>query len=341
VEIVRVEKMDSRTPVTVALDWTPNTNHSGFYVALADGLYDDANLQVRLKSADESGAQGLTPARQVAAGEVNFAVGPSESAVSFATTDKSKPRLVAVAALVQGSTSAICTLAGSGIDRPSQLAGKRYASYAGRFEDAIVARMVSNDGGDGAAVACHPLDFHAYVDEKTMGAGSVVASYLQTGSSDSTWIFAHWEGVLAERAGQRLNYFALEDYGVPYGYSPILLARPDQLEGAAATTTRAFLAATAEGYRRAAADPDAAAKALCACGHPSLSDDAFVRASSHAIAPKYLSSDGASWGHMTLERWTAFVDFLSDSSILTDREGVIVARESIEVAKLFTNDFLA
>ena len=326
--------------VTVALDWTPNTNHSGFYVALADGLYADQNLNVTLKSADESGASGKTPARQVADGEAHFAVAPSESAISFATTDPSKPRLQAVAALVQGSTSAICTLAESGIEKPSQLAGKRYASYVGRFEDAIVARMVSNDGGDGAAVKFHPLDFHGYIDETTMGAGSVVASYLEKGASDSTWIFCHWEGVLAERAGKKLNNFALEDYGIPYGYSPILLAHPDQLTGEAAQTTRAFLAATAEGYKRAAADPAAAAAALCKCGPPSLSDAAFVDASSHAIAPKYLDSSDGTWGRMTLERWTAFVDFLSESGILLDRESAPIARESVDAAKLFTNAFL-
>ena len=326
--------------ITVALDWTPNTNHSGFYVALADGLYAEKNLNVKLKSADESGVAGKTPARQVADGEANFAITPSESAISFATTDPTTPRLQAVAALVQGSTSAICTLADSGISRPAQLAGKRYASYVGRFEDAIVSRMVSNDGGDGSAVKFHPLDFHGYIDEATMGAGSVVASYLEKGASDSTWIFCHWEGVLAERAGKKLNNFALEEFGIPYGYSPVLLAHPDQLTGDAAEATRAFLAATAEGYRRAAADPAAAAAALCKCGHPSLSDAAFVEASSRAIAPKYLDGAEGAWGRITHARWEAFVDFMSTSGILIDREGQPIARESVDAAKLFTNDFL-
>ena len=34
----------SLTTVTVALDWTPNTNHAGFYVALSHGLYAAAGL---------------------------------------------------------------------------------------------------------------------------------------------------------------------------------------------------------------------------------------------------------------------------------------------------------
>ena len=174
------------TSCIVALDWTPNTNHAGFFVAQADGLYASAGLEVTLLSPDADGSGGKTPARLVEAGEATYAVAPSETAISYATTDPGKPKLIAVAALLQGSPSAICTLKSSGIDRPAAMAGKRYASYDGRFEDPIVSRMVSNDGGDGSKVEFHSLDFHGYADADTVGAGSVVASYLEKGASDST-----------------------------------------------------------------------------------------------------------------------------------------------------------
>ncbi|EOD34351.1 hypothetical protein EMIHUDRAFT_98742 [Emiliania huxleyi CCMP1516] len=323
--------------IVVCLDWTPNTNHSGFFVAAADGLYERAGLDVELRSADAN--HQLTPARQVAAGQADFAVAPSESAISFSTTDRDVPRLVAVAALVQGDTSAIATLESSGIDRPAKLAGKRYASYDGRFEDPIVSQMVSNDGGDGSAVQFHSLDSHAYADADTMGAGSVVASYLEKGRSDATWIFQAWEGVLAARAGQRLNLFELSDFDIPYGYSPVLLAHPSMATGERCEETRAFLAATAAGYAKAASDPKAAAAALCACGHPSLADRAFVEASAAALAAKYLAADGR-WGRMEEGRWSAFVDFLSRSGILVDRQKAPIAREAVDVASLFTNELL-
>ena len=34
----------------VALDWTPNTNHTGLYIAKAKGWYAEAGLEVQLKS---------------------------------------------------------------------------------------------------------------------------------------------------------------------------------------------------------------------------------------------------------------------------------------------------
>lgn len=36
------------TPVTIALDWTPNTNHIGLYVAQAKGFYAQAGLEVQI-----------------------------------------------------------------------------------------------------------------------------------------------------------------------------------------------------------------------------------------------------------------------------------------------------
>jgi len=166
--------------IRVALDWTPNTNHTGFYVARASGWYRRAGFSdVSLASPEGS---TLTAGRQVASGEASLGVAPSETVVSFATTDKGKPRCVAVGALLQGSTSAICTLSSSGLSRPRDLAGRRYASYSGRFEDAIVRKMVENAGGDPAAVQCHPLDYHAYQDATTMATSSVVSAFLERSS---------------------------------------------------------------------------------------------------------------------------------------------------------------
>ena len=327
----------SKTSITVALDWTPNTNHSGFYLALSQGLYEAAGLTVTLRSPDDPASQNLTPGKQVATGLADFGVGPSESVISFATSSSSpspSPPLVAVASLCQGSISSICCLKSSGIARPKDLAGKSYASYCGRFEDAIVRKLVETDGGDGSKVTFKPLVGHGYDEDDTMEAGSVVASHLEKGGADSTWIFPHWEGVLADRAGQALTHFNLQDYDIPYGYSPILMAPAALAESAA---TAKFLAATAEGYKIAARDPAAAADALCESGHPSLSDKPFVLASAESIKGCFLDGEGK-WGRMDGGRWKAFVGFLREAGILVDAEGKEIPRGKVdEGAELFTN----
>lgn len=101
-------------------------------MAQAKGWYAAAGLEVHLLSPHDDG-YATTPSSRLADGTATFACVPSESVISHATwPGGAKPRLVAVAALLQGSQSAIVALASSGIDRPAKLDGKRYASYAAR-----------------------------------------------------------------------------------------------------------------------------------------------------------------------------------------------------------------
>ena len=312
-------------PFTVALDWTPNANHAGFFVAAARGLYAARGLAVSFRAPDGDG-YALAPAKAVLQGEAHFAVGPSETAIAYATGPEA--RLVAVAALLQTDTSAIAALAASGVARPRDLDGKTYASYAARFELATVRAMVRADGGRGELREVVPPRLACF-DE------------VLAGRADATWIFTPHEGVIAAARGVALASFRPTDFGVPYGYSPVLLAAPALL-AARPAQVRAFLAATAEGFRAAAADPDAAAELLRAEARNAgeLADAAFARASVRAAAPAFLDAAGA-WGVMQPARWDAFIGFLAKEGLLADRGGAPVPPEHLPTAaRVATNDFL-
>lgn len=120
--------------VAVALDWTPNTNHTGLYVARSKGYYRDAGLEVQLQSPHQDDYKA-TPSSRLAKGEALFALVPSETLISHHTWPEprdSKPRIVAVGAVLQDDTSAIVCLKSSGLERPAQLDGIVYASYGAR-----------------------------------------------------------------------------------------------------------------------------------------------------------------------------------------------------------------
>lgn len=293
----------------VALDWTPNANHAGFYVAKSQGLYSEAGLEVCLSIPDADYA--TTPASKVASGAVQFAVIPSETAVSYATQPQpgTKPKLKVIAALLQKDPSAIATLKGSGISRPRDLDGKVYASYGARYEGRIVKQLIKNDGGSGA-----------YTEQVLPSFGIFEA--LKQGKADATWIFANIEGVAAKHEGVDLNLFHLSDFDIPYGYSPVLAADESFLRDNEAVT-RNFVAATARGYQWAASHPEEAAEILTRCGNednPGLSpplDATFVRASM-AASVHYFLNEGK-WGCMDQRRWDAFLDWLSDQGLLTTK----------------------
>lgn len=309
---------------TVALDWTPNANHVGFYVAAAKGLYAARGLTVNFRVPDEDGYT-LAPAKAVLGGSADFAVAPSETAIAYATG--AEARLLAVAALLQVDTSAIAAVKSTGIARPRDLDGKTYASYNARFELSIVKAMIRADGGRGELTEVIPPRLACF-DE------------VLAGRADVTWIFTPHEGVIATARGIALSSFCPTAFGVPYGYSPVLLAAPALL-AARPAEVRAFLAATAEGYATAAADPGAAADALRAeARHASLADAAFVSATVSAAAPAFLDATGA-WGGMDAARWDAFIAFLGREGLLVDKDGVPLAPEHVPTAaRIATNDFL-
>lgn len=341
--------------VVVALDWTPNTNHIGFYVAKARGLYAAAGLDVAIRSphVDE---YHVTPASLLATGEATFAVTPTETVISYNTwpePDK-KPKIKAVAALLQQDTSAVVALKSSGIARPRDLDGKVYASYGARYEGRIVQSLIRADGGSGEYV------------EKAVPMLGIWNTLLQD-TADATWVFMGWEGVEAEQKGVELNVFKLQDYGIPYAPCPLLVAHPDTVNSKA-DMARRFLAATEAGYQAAAADPQAAAAdflAAVATEHaaqplsPPL-DAALVEASALRLAKEYLTAGGR-WGVMETGRWDAFLDWLAENNLLTSKvqsrtpagetstsldglrsgdAGEPVDRAAVQSAALFTNDLL-
>mmetsp|Transcript_42240 Transcript_42240/g.99176 ORF Transcript_42240/g.99176 Transcript_42240/m.99176 type:complete len:360 (+) Transcript_42240:100-1179(+) len=349
--------------VVVALDWTPNTNHTGFYVAKAKGFYSQRGLDVKLLGTNEkvytgsysgdsiadAGQAFMTPCKQVAVGSAHFAMNSPEGAIGWNCPPFSseRPQLKVVAAVLQQQTSAIVTLKSSGLSRPKDLDGKKYASYGARFEGRIVQQLIKNDGGAGDyKEECPPM----------LG----IFNSLLGGEYDATWVFMGWEGVEAKLKGVELNAFLLQDYQVPYSYAPCLLADPKTLSDDP-QLVKDFLAATAEGYAFAAKNVDESARILVEGAKAQNGFDldlAFVQASQAELSPQYLTSDG-SWGCMDPNRWKTYIEWLSQTGLLTSfrQSRSPVAGESVsldalragesgdplkpeDLPEVFTNEFL-
>jgi ABC-type nitrate/sulfonate/bicarbonate transport system substrate-binding protein len=232
--------------LTVALDWTPNINHIGLYVAQAKGWYYEAGIDLKLLNPAEDN-YALTPAKKMMLGQADIAIGPSESVISLNT----KPQPVAARAfyaILQQDLSSIAVLQSSGIQQPAQLDGKTYASYKARYEDKIVQQMIVNNGGSGKLNIIYPDKLGIW-------------NTLLTGQAHATWIFDHWEGVEASLQGILLHCFRMQDYGIPYGYSPVLFTTREILD-AKQPALRAFSAATRQGYLYAQQHPAEAANLI-------------------------------------------------------------------------------
>ncbi|SMG34116.1 ABC-type nitrate/sulfonate/bicarbonate transport system, substrate-binding protein [Marivirga sericea] len=303
--------------VKLALDWTPNTNHTGFFVAQAKGFYDKLGVKVEIRSPEVDNYE-KTPAKLVEEKWVELGIAPSESVITYQTLD-SKPNLTAVAAILQKDASAIVSLANGKIQSIKDLDGKIYASYNARFEDHIVEAMIKKGGGNGEFTKSNPDKLGIW-------------DTLLEGKADATWVFMPWEGILAKRAGIILNDFRLNDYSIPYGYSPILLAHPEVLESKGDAISK-FLKASAKGFLFAKDHPEDAIKILAASGtQEELKDEKFLLESQESINHYYTSENGK-WGLMEDQRWETFTNWLKSENLLN--------KETLSDHKsLYTNKFL-
>lgn len=301
--------MAGETTVKVALDWTPNTIHSGLYCALERGLYEGQGLDVQLLPPDSEYA--VSPAKRLQKGDCDLAIAPSESCIAYNETGRMK--LQAIYAILQRDASAIVSTKHQSI---TALDRGVYGSYNAKYEDNIVRAMLNAAGGKGEEMRI----------ESSTGKLSLFEE-VKKGNLDATWVFMPWEGVEAELDGISMYAFKMGDFGVPYGYSVIARNAGSSLEP---EILRKFVAATVSGYEYALQNPSDAAAILSPHCKPSRSST-FLNASQQRINEFY--SDGSSGlGQMQPAKWTAWTDWLQKQGLLG---------KDLAADELFTNEFFA
>lgn len=300
--------------ITLCLDWTPNTNHTGFYVAQAMGWFEEAGLSVRIVQPPEDGATA-----SCAAGQVEFAI-TAQDTLAAALARENPLEVTAVAALLQHNTSGIISRAGEGLDRPAGLTGKTYSTWNSPIELAMLEYAVEEDGGDFSAVTLIPNNI---VDE---------AGALREGQTDAVWIFYGWSGISAELSDLDFDYFAFGDMDpVLDYYTPVLIAGNEFLEEEP-EVARAFLAAAARGYEYAAGHPEESARMLVEGDETGSLEDSWelVLASQHWMAEQYKGEEDR-WGYIDPARWDAFYGWLNDKGLVS---------VSIPAGAGFSNNYL-
>jgi ABC-type nitrate/sulfonate/bicarbonate transport system substrate-binding protein len=224
------------TDLKIALDWTPNVNHIGLFIAEKLGYFKEQGIQVQILNPLTDNYQ-MTPGKKLAQGLVDFAIAPFETVISLNNKEKSLDA-IAVFAILQEDISSIASLKSANISTPKLLDGKIYASYKARYEDHIVSEMIKNDGGKGNMNIIHP---------EKLG----IWNTLLEGKADATWIFDNWEGIEAQTKKILLNKFSMANFGIPYCYSPVIIARNSALASNIYAYS-SFIKAVKKGYSYAA-----------------------------------------------------------------------------------------
>jgi ABC-type nitrate/sulfonate/bicarbonate transport system substrate-binding protein len=304
------EKDPSETEkVRIVLDWTPNTNHTGLYVAAANGYFKEAGLEVEIMQPPEGSTTAL-----VGAGGAEFGISFQDTIAPTFASDNPMP-ITAVAAIIQHNTSGIISMKEKGIDTPAKLAGHSYATWDSPIELAIIKKIVEDDGG--------------IYDDVNLIPNTVtdVVTALQT-DIESVWVYYAWDGIATKIAGLDTNYLNFADYGTELDYySPVIIANNDYLDKNPETVKK-FLNAVRLGYEYAISNPEAAADILLNAV-PEL-DESLVTESQIWLADQY-KAEVEQWGYIDPARWDAFYAWLYENALI---------EKEIPSGTGFTNDFL-
>ena len=281
-------KSKNNQKIKIVLDWVPNTNHTGLYVAKDLGYFKEAGLDVEIVQPPEGSTTAL-----IGAGGAEFGISFQDTlAKSFAK--ESPVPVTAVAAILQHNTSGIISLKEKGIDSPKKLEGKKYATWEDNIEQAILKKLVTDDKGDFSKVKLIPYTI------------TDVVTGLKT-DVDAVWVYYAWDGIATERAGLQTNFLKIRDYGEELDYySPVIIANNDFLKKNPEIAKK-VLKAIKKGYEYAMKNPEESAKILVK-NSPEL-DINLVTASQKWISKEY-QSDAKEWGIIDGNRWNRFYEWL-------------------------------
>src|SRR5258707_2798295 len=304
------------TTMSLALDWTPNTNHTGIYVALNQHWYQAEGINLQLLPYSTN----VSPDVLVSSGKANVGISATEGIVSDAAAGQP---VVSLAAIIQHNTSALVTLASSGLTRPRDLDGKVYGGFGAPYESAVVGESIQKDGGKGQFK-------NVTLDVDAMQA-------LESHRIDFVWVFEGWEVIQAQRAGVKLNVFPITNYGVADYYTPTIITSPAEIKQKP-DLLRRFMAATERGYEYARTHEQESAQILLKeAPKGTFPDPELVMASQQFLSPRYADT-GRKWGMQDAVAWQDYPQFILNSSGIDDASGKPVHNMNFDA--LYTNQFL-
>jgi ABC-type nitrate/sulfonate/bicarbonate transport system substrate-binding protein len=291
------------------LDWVPNTNHTGIFVAETNGYFEDEGLDVTIIQPGE-----VYPEAAVVSGAADFGISFQEQ-VTLARAENIP--IVSIAAVIQHNTSGFASLAEINVTNPADFEGLRYGSFGSPFEIPTLKVLMGCAGGD-----------FENLEIVTTGYADPLA-LMSERKTDLGWIFYGWQAFQAEQQGIDINVVMMKDWFdcIPDYYTPVVITSEDTISSRP-EIVRAVTKALSKGYEFAIKNPDDAADLLVAVV-PEL-DAELVKASQNWLSKQY-QAEARRWGEQKESVWQGYADWMVENGILST---------SISGKDAFTNEFL-
>lgn len=294
--------------ITFVLDWTPNTNHTGVYVALENGYFEEAGLDVKIIQPSDGTAEQI-----VAAGTAQFGVSYQENVI-FGRAEGVP--IVSVAAVIQHNTSGFISMKEEGIRSPADFEGKKYGGWGTDIETATVRYLMEQNGADPSKV-----------EIVTMGETDFFAS-ADAGEVDFAWVFEGWTLMEAKLRDYDINYFDMVDYSDVFDYYTPVIITNEKFINDSNEVVKKFMNAVSKGYQFAVENPEKAAAILLK--HAPELDEQLVIESQKYLASEYID-DAPYWGYQDEEVWDRYTGWMVDNGFIS---------EFVESETAFSNEYV-
>lgn len=282
--------------LTLWLDWYPNSDHAGIYVALAKGYYAQEGLRVSAQV--PSGAADAIKLVAHGSGDIGISYEPSV----LLARQQGIP-IVATAAIVQQPLNCILTLRSSHITRPRQLVGHTVGMAGDASDYTDLRAVVEHDGGDYSKVKKLVVNYSLLQALLSKKADAIIGAY---------WT---WEALQADQQGDPVNVMRLDQWGIPPYDELVFVTGQAQLAHEPAVL-RAFLRATFRGYAYAAAHPAEATTILLKAPGVLSTSRSLIQHSLTLLAPHFKDSRGR-YGTMSVQQWQAYADWMTRTHLMS------------------------
>ena len=304
--IVKNQKLKK---ITVVLDWVPNTNHTGIYVARDKGYYKEEGFEVEIIQPTEGGAADL-----IAAGKGEFGISYQEQ-VTYARLANPPLPVKAIAAIIAHNTSGFASPVGKNIKTPKDFEGKIYGGWGSPIEETMIRALMEKYGAD-----------YSKVQIVNIGASDFITSVQK--DVDFSWIFYGWDGIASEVKDFKINFLKLQDLDKNLDfYTPVIITS-EQIIKNESEMAKKFLSATSKGYNFAINNPEESALILVK-NAPEL-DKEIVVASQKYLASQY-QADNSKWGIMNEDLWHNFSKWMLDNNLI---------KQDLDYKNAYTNELL-
>lgn len=282
----------------VVLDWYPNALHAFLYVAIAKGYYEEEGLKINIRfPSNANDAMSL-----VAAGQADIGLYYQQDVIQ-ARANQAVP-VKSIGAVVQGPLNIILSLKDQGIESPEDLTGKKIGYAGTELSEALIRSIMQEAGAD-------------YSDVTMIDVGFDLMSSMTTGNVDATiGCLLNHEVPQMEEEGFEVNWFELDDYGVPTYYEGIFLASDEAIANDSETLS-AFLRASKRGFEDMKADPNGALETLLANQNEEnfpLSET--VEQESMEILLPLMETENAEFLSQSDECWQENIDWMRSQGLI-------------------------